>query len=97
MTSEEPSTDLRSVTHLCVFSLHLIDPPGVSFHQGKWGQKTTVELPSGLAQLLPNIQGPLALLQAWQSRTVAVLPQPLGNKCLLHPKGRLTKSSKIRR
>ena len=66
-------------------------------HQGKRGQKTTAELPSGLGQLLPNIQSPLALFQARQSRTVAVLPQPLGNKCLLHPKGRLMKSSKIRR
>ena len=37
MTSEEPSTDLRSVTHLCVFSLHLIDPPGGIVPPGQVG------------------------------------------------------------
>ena len=81
---------------LVCFSVFIWQTPlGVSFHQGKHGQKTTEELPTGLAQLLPNIQRPFALLQAWRSRTVAVLPQPLVNKCLLHPKGRLMKSSKI--
>lgn len=88
MTSEEPTTDLRSVTHLYVFQSSPDRPPrGYVVPPGQAGpRKLAVELPTGLAPVAPNIESPLALLQAWQNRTVAVLPQPLGNKCLLHPK-----------